>query len=82
MAGTTGLEPAASAVTGQRSNQLNYVPAFAVKLLYLKELQNWCSAAIYYRDDLSFSNLKNINMSLTSRAILGVFHSHKTKPIR
>ncbi len=24
MAGTTGLEPAASAVTGQRSNQLNY----------------------------------------------------------
>jgi hypothetical protein len=28
MAGTTGLEPAASAVTGQRSNQLNYVPGF------------------------------------------------------
>ena len=27
MAGTTGLEPAASAVTGQRSNQLNYDPA-------------------------------------------------------
>jgi hypothetical protein len=31
MAGTTGLEPAASAVTGQRSNQLNYVP----KLVFL-----------------------------------------------
>jgi hypothetical protein len=27
LAGTTGLEPAASAVTGQRSNQLNYVPS-------------------------------------------------------
>ena len=27
MAGTTGLEPATSAVTGQHSNQLNYVPA-------------------------------------------------------
>ena len=26
LAGSTGLEPAASAVTGQRSNQLNYVP--------------------------------------------------------
>src|ERR1039458_5409950 len=30
MAGSTGLEPAASAVTGQRSNQLNYDPACAV----------------------------------------------------
>ncbi len=31
MAGTTGLEPAASAVTGQRSNQLNYVPTRQIK---------------------------------------------------
>ncbi len=30
MAGTTRLELATSAVTGQRSNQLNYVPALAV----------------------------------------------------
>ena len=33
MAGSTGLEPAASAVTGQRSNQLNYDPACADDLL-------------------------------------------------
>ena len=26
MAGVTGLEPAASGVTGQRSNQLSYTP--------------------------------------------------------
>ena len=26
LAGTTGLEPATSAVTGRHSNQLNYVP--------------------------------------------------------
>ena len=30
MAGTTGLEPATSDVTGRRSNQLNYVPAVSV----------------------------------------------------
>jgi hypothetical protein len=32
MAGTTGLEPATSAVTGQRSNQLNYVPYWMLRL--------------------------------------------------
>ena len=28
MAGATGLEPAASCLTGSRSNQLNYAPAW------------------------------------------------------
>ena len=28
MAGVTGLEPAASGVTGRRSNQLSYTPVF------------------------------------------------------
>ncbi len=32
MAGTTGLEPATSAVTGQRSNQLSYVPKLPQQL--------------------------------------------------
>src|SRR5579871_3315411 len=32
MAGTTGLEPATSDVTGRRSNQLNYVPACGLTL--------------------------------------------------
>jgi hypothetical protein len=31
MAGTTRLELATSAVTGQRSNQLNYVPAYVAR---------------------------------------------------
>ncbi len=29
MAGVTGLEPAASGVTGQRSNQLSYTPGWS-----------------------------------------------------
>jgi hypothetical protein len=36
MAGTTGLEPATSAVTGQRSNQLSYVPR-----LFFNNLSNY-----------------------------------------
>jgi hypothetical protein len=34
MAGTTGLEPATSDVTGRRSNQLSYVPACCAKSAY------------------------------------------------
>jgi hypothetical protein len=38
MAGTTGLEPATSAVTGQRSNQLSYVPrhSFDIELISIR----------------------------------------------
>src|SRR5277367_3645753 len=41
MAGTTGLEPATSAVTGQRSNQLNYVPRVKRVTLYNDALKQW-----------------------------------------
>ena len=34
LAGSTGLEPAASGVTGRRSNQLNYDPKDDLKLIY------------------------------------------------
>jgi hypothetical protein len=43
MAGTTGLEPAASAVTGQRSNQLNYVPTRQIN--DMRNRQCLCSLA-------------------------------------
>ena len=33
VAGTTGLEPATSDVTGRRSNQLNYVPAAYFRII-------------------------------------------------
>ena len=33
LAGATGLEPATSCVTGRRSNQLNYAPAYNARLM-------------------------------------------------
>jgi hypothetical protein len=48
MAGTTGLEPATSAVTGQHSNQLNYVPAM--------QLNGLCKTRVDIDDsDLAYS---------------------------
>ena len=35
VAGATGLEPAASCVTGRRSSQLNYAPRITYSLLFL-----------------------------------------------
>ena len=46
MAGTTGLEPATSAVTGQRSNQLSYVPSF-FSSTYAKSKNLLSIAAVY-----------------------------------
>ena len=40
MAGVTGLEPAASGVTGRRSNQLSYTPIFR-KGAFKKALSKW-----------------------------------------
>ena len=49
MAGTTGLEPATSAVTGQRSNQLNYVPNW-IALLAQSSVSLTQSLPILIRD--------------------------------
>ena len=46
MAGTTGLEPATSAVTGQRSNQLSYVPRCAFRDVSKSAI---CVAALVYQ---------------------------------
>ncbi len=49
MAGTTGLEPATSAVTGQRSNQLSYVPKKLFQQLGLKShrIKRFAAFAIF-----------------------------------
>ena len=54
MAGTTGLEPATSAVTGQHSNQLNYVPAMQLdglrKTASLLTIADFAYSARFARD--------------------------------
>src|SRR5947209_20624139 len=40
MAGTTGLEPATSAVTGQRSDQLSYVPRLLFNNLVIRHIES------------------------------------------
>lgn len=55
MAGTTGLEPAASAVTGQRSNQLNYVPTRQINEMrnnqFLCGLPRFSNRALFARKE-------------------------------
>ena len=49
MAGTTGLEPAASAVTGQRSNQLNYVPTRQInEMRYRRGFMRLCTICMHF----------------------------------
>ena len=54
VAGTTGLEPATSAVTGQRSNQLSYVPKPVFQRLgymshRIKRFAAFAIFALFYR---------------------------------
>ena len=54
MAGTTGLEPATSAVTGQRSNQLSYVPPFKTGAHSVRTFRRF-----QYKKEKTFRDLLN-----------------------
>ena len=58
MAGTTRLELATSAVTGQRSNQLNYVPAFIC--IGLAENPRQCWRFVVFNRFASFAHFHSI----------------------
>jgi hypothetical protein len=57
MAGTTGLEPATSAVTGQRSDQLSYVPTSLFRHLDLCHIESGVSQKSLFSLDSTFSPL-------------------------
>ncbi len=47
LAGVTGLEPAASGVTGQRSNQLSYTPVLLTRPVHVLHAVAGCQAAFW-----------------------------------
>ena len=74
MAGTTGLEPATSAVTGRRSNQLSYVPTF-FSSTYAKSKNLLSFAAVYF-----FSRFHSFHGIEPISAINGQHGQHETLP--
>ena len=58
MAGWTGLEPAASGVTGRRSNQLNYHPKRARSACALTRFGGTASAGVGWYWAVQGSNLR------------------------
>ena len=68
MAGTTGLEPATSAVTGQRSDQLSYVPRLFFNNLGLCHIESSGSQL------LLFSLFSTISLLWTGFLGLGGHH--------
>ena len=74
MAGTTGLEPATSAVTGQRSNQLSYVHSF-FSSTYAKSKNLLSITAVYL-----FSRSHFFHGIEPNSAINGQHGQHETLP--
>jgi hypothetical protein len=70
MAGTTGLEPATSAVTGQRSNQLSYVPRHSFYNLTIsrrnKRFAAFALVACFYRDVVLEQTRASVDTRITN----------------
>ena len=62
MAGTTGLEPATSDVTGRRSNQLNYVPDKPTDNLQLTTYNRYVLRFSDLRCELLVTSCKLVSM--------------------
>ena len=76
MAGTTGLEPATSAVTGQRSNQLSYVPRMnlekqccMLRMVRSSSLVSPCSQPRSLREAMLHQRFCNINECIRKHAL-------------
>jgi hypothetical protein len=66
LAGSTGLEPAASAVTGRRSNQLNYDPKENNHIAGFRvQISDWIVDPTRHFNPQSICNLKSANCHCT-----------------
>jgi hypothetical protein len=74
MAGVTGLEPATSAVTGQRSNQLSYTP-----LIFLKGKE--CSLLVFAQGVKvdCLLGVKYFGIHYSSRMLQGIYLLHNNR---
>ena len=67
LAGSTGLEPAASGVTGRRSNQLNYDPEENYEIAdFIMQTSNWGVSPIVLQSTRSISNSIDQQLNLQS----------------
>jgi hypothetical protein len=92
MAGTTGLEPATSAVTGQRSDQLSYVPKLSLGCLenagknaelFLRQ-HSWVyqkRASLGMRRSVVFTQ-KPAHQILIARRVTRMLERDRTIPVR
>jgi hypothetical protein len=83
MAGSTGLEPAASAVTGQRSNQLNYDPKL---ILVSKDLRMYGCENLAVTRSSKFLHSQILTSLDSSVSVIGRYRirtcdSRRVKPV-
>jgi hypothetical protein len=71
MAGTTGLEPATSAVTGQRSNQLSYVPRLPLSNMDISRRMSdvQLSLLTLFRDFATLNKLQHLQRDDSYKSI-------------
>ena len=81
LAGSTGLEPAASGVTGRRSNQLNYDPKLRSRDCRLANCQIGESVRRLQSDQSAKSPIRQFSSMLSGRYRIRTCDSRRVKPV-